>query len=120
MLQVPIFHVNGEDPEAVAQAVQLAMDFRAEFQSDVFIDMYGYRRLGHNETDEPTFTQPVLYRKIAARPNVRESYLNHLLEFKNVSREEADEILRARQGKSGTGTAGASKRRNAKLCPNGA
>jgi 2-oxoglutarate dehydrogenase E1 component len=93
MLQVPIFHVNGEDPEAVAQVVQLAMDFRAEFQSDVFIDMYGYRRLGHNETDEPTFTQPVLYRKIAERPNVREGYLEHLLELKNISREEADKIL---------------------------
>jgi 2-oxoglutarate dehydrogenase E1 component len=93
MLQVPIFHVNGEDPEAVAQVVQLAMDFRAEFQSDVFIDMYGYRRHGHNETDEPTFTQPLLYRKIAARKNVREGYLEHLLQFKNVSREEADKIL---------------------------
>jgi 2-oxoglutarate dehydrogenase E1 component len=93
MLQVPIFHVNGEDPEAVAQVVQLAMDFRAEFQSDVVIDMYGYRRLGHNETDEPTFTQPVLYRKIAERPNVREGYLEHLLELKNVPREEADKIL---------------------------
>src|SRR5580700_6737349 len=89
MLQVPIFHVNGEDPEAVAQVVQMAMDFRTEFQSDVFIDMYGYRRLGHNETDEPSFTQPVLYRKIAARPNIRDSYLNHLLDLKNVSREEA-------------------------------
>ena len=93
MLQVPIFHVNGEDPEAVAQVVQLAMDFRAEFQADVVIDMYGYRRLGHNETDEPTFTQPVLYRKIAERPNVREGYLEHLLELKNVSREEADKIM---------------------------
>jgi 2-oxoglutarate dehydrogenase E1 component len=93
MLQVPIFHVNGEDPEAVAQVVQLAMDFRAEFQSDVFIDMYGYRRLGHNETDEPTFTQPLLYRKIAERPNIREGYLEHLLELKKVAREEADKIL---------------------------
>ena len=99
MLQVPIFHVNGEDPEAVAQVVQLAMDFRAEFQSDVFIDMYGYRRLGHNETDEPTFTQPVLYRKIAERPNVREGYLEHLLELKNVLREEADKILTERHAK---------------------
>ncbi len=99
MLQVPIFHVNGEDPEAVAQVVQLAMDFRAEFQSDVFIDMYGYRRLGHNETDEPTFTQPLLYRKIAGRPNVREGYLEHLLAFKNVSREEADQILAERHAK---------------------
>ena len=93
MLQIPIFHVNGEDPEAVAQVVQLAMDFRAEFQSDVFIDMYGYRRLGHNETDEPAFTQPLLYRKIAQRSNIREGYLGHLLEHKNVSREEADQIL---------------------------
>jgi 2-oxoglutarate dehydrogenase E1 component len=93
MLQVPIFHVNGEDPEAVAQVVQMAMDFRTEFKSDVFIDMYGYRRLGHNETDEPAFTQPVLYRKIAARPNIRDSYLERLLELKNISREEADKIL---------------------------
>ena len=97
MLQVPIFHVNGEDPEAVAQVVQLAMDFRAEFQSDVFIDMYGYRRLGHNETDEPAFTQPLLYRKIVARPNIRDSYLSHLLELKNVSREEAANILTERR-----------------------
>ena len=93
MLQVPIFHVNGEDPEAVAQVVQLAMDFRTEFQSDVFIDMYGYRRRGHNETDEPSFTQPLLYQQIAERPNVREGYLEHLLGLKNVSREEADKIL---------------------------
>jgi 2-oxoglutarate dehydrogenase E1 component len=99
MLQAPIFHVNGEDPEAVAQVVQLAMDFRAEFQTDVFIDMYGYRRLGHNETDEPTFTQPLLYRAIAQRPNVREGYLHHLLQLKSVSREEADEIGRQRHEK---------------------
>ena len=99
MLQVPIFHVNGEDPEAVAQVVQLAMDFRAEFQSDVFIDMYGYRRLGHNETDEPGFTQPALYRKIAERPNVRDSYLDRLLESKKVTRAEADKILNECQAK---------------------
>lgn len=97
MLQAPIFHVNGEDPEAVAQVVQLAMDFRHEFQSDVFIDMYGYRRLGHNETDEPAYTQPLLYRAIAKRPDVREGYLEHLLELKSVTREEAEEIVRARR-----------------------
>ncbi|HEX5221533.1 MAG TPA: 2-oxoglutarate dehydrogenase E1 component [Verrucomicrobiae bacterium] len=99
MLQSPIFHVNGEDPEAAAQVVQLAMDFRREFQSDVFIDMYGYRRLGHNETDEPTFTQPRLYRAIESRPNVSEGYLEHLLEHGSVSREEADEIARRRREK---------------------
>jgi 2-oxoglutarate dehydrogenase E1 component len=58
MLQIPIFHVNGENPEAVAQVVRLAMDFRREFKRDVVIDMYCYRKLGHNETDEPGFTQP--------------------------------------------------------------
>src|SRR4029078_8766719 len=71
MLQIPIFHVNGEDPEAVAQVVRLGMDFRREFQRDVVINMYSYRRLGHNEGDEPTFTQPVLYRAIAQRTPLR-------------------------------------------------
>ncbi len=92
MLQIPIFHVNGEDPEAVAQVVQLAMDFRREFKRDVVIDMYSYRRLGHNEGDEPFFTQPVLYRAIKQRKPVREGYLDHLLQLKGVTREEADEI----------------------------
>jgi 2-oxoglutarate dehydrogenase E1 component len=99
MLQVPIFHVNGEDPEAVAQVVQVAMDFRAEFQMDAFIDMHGYRRWGHNETDEPAFTQPELYRKIKERPSVREGYLEHLLAGQKISREEADQIMAARQAR---------------------
>jgi 2-oxoglutarate dehydrogenase E1 component len=92
MLQIPIFHVNGEDPEAVAQVVVLAMGFRHEFQSDVVIDMYGYRRRGHNEGDEPAFTQPLLYRAIRDRKPVREGYLDHLLRLGGVAREEADEI----------------------------
>lgn len=92
MLQIPIFHVNGEDPEAVAQVVRVAMDFRARFKRDVVIDMYCYRKLGHNEADEPSFTQPMLYQAIAKRPSVRESYLQHLLTLGGVSREEADEI----------------------------
>src|SRR5918996_620941 len=64
MLQIPIFHVNGEDPEAVAHVVRLAMDFRRTFKRDVVVDMYCYRRRGHNEADEPAFTQPVMYRAI--------------------------------------------------------
>ena len=96
MLQSPIFHVNGEDPEAVAQVVRLAMDFREEFHRDVFIDMYGYRRLGHNEGDEPSFTQPVLYQAIEKRKSVREGYLDHLLNLGGLSREEAAEITRQR------------------------
>ncbi|MFN0241481.1 MAG: 2-oxoglutarate dehydrogenase E1 component [Planctomycetota bacterium] len=97
MLQIPIFHVNGEDPEAVAQVVALAMDFRHEFKSDVVIDMYGYRRRGHNEGDEPAFTQPVLYNAIRSRKPVREGYLDHLLALGNVKRDEADEIARDRR-----------------------
>jgi 2-oxoglutarate dehydrogenase E1 component len=97
MLQVPIFHVNGENPEAVAQVVRLSMDFRREFQTDVFIDMYGYRRWGHNETDEPSFTQPVLYRAIEQRPSVREGYLKHLLELNGVTADEAEKIAADRR-----------------------
>jgi 2-oxoglutarate dehydrogenase E1 component len=92
MLQSPIFHVNGEDPDAVALCLRMAMDFRAEFQRDVFIDMYGYRKLGHNETDEPAFTHPQLYKTISRRRSVREAYLDHLLKLGEVTREEADEI----------------------------
>ncbi|MDB6022904.1 MAG: 2-oxoglutarate dehydrogenase, subunit, partial [Pedosphaera sp.] len=97
MVQGPIFHVNGEDPEAVAQVVQLAMDFRSTFKRDVFIDMYGYRRLGHNEGDEPSFTQPLLYRAINQRKSVREGYLEHLLKLNEITREEADKIAAQRR-----------------------
>jgi 2-oxoglutarate dehydrogenase E1 component len=96
MLQIPIFHVNGEDPEAVAQVVRLAMDFRQKFQRDVVIDMFGYRRLGHNEGDEPSFTQPVLYKAIQRRKSVREGYLDHLLALGGLTREEAENIARTR------------------------
>lgn len=92
MLDIPIFHVNGEDPEAVAQVVQLAVDFRDKFGRDVFIDMYGYRRHGHNEGDEPAFTQPLLYAAISRRKSVRDGYLEHLLKLSGVAKEEADQI----------------------------
>ena len=97
MLQIPIFHVNGEDPEAVAQVVELAMEFRKEFHRDVVIDMYCYRRLGHNESDEPRFTQPVMYRQIDERPTVRDSYLEKLLKMNGISRDEADKIAERRK-----------------------
>src|SRR5438132_580644 len=97
MLQIPIFHVNGEDPEAVAQVVRLAMDFRRTFKRDVVVDMWCYRRLGHNEGDEPFFTQPLMYRAIKQRKPVREGYLEHLLKLKGVTSREADEIAVSRQ-----------------------
>lgn len=96
MLQIPIFHVNGEDPEAVAQVVKLAMDFREKFQRDVIIDMYCFRRRGHNEGDEPAFTQPTMYDVIRHRKTVFESYLERMLSLNEVTREEADEILERR------------------------
>ncbi len=96
MLQIPIFHVNGEDPEAVAQVVKLSMDFRRQFQRDVVIDMYCYRRLGHNESDEPRFTQPLMYKVIDSRPTVRDSYLKRLLKMQEVTQQEADDIAEMR------------------------
>lgn len=99
MLQIPVFHVNGEDPEAVAQVVRLAMDFRAEFKRDVVIDMYSYRLYGHNESDEPAFTQPIMYRAIRERKSVRESYLDRLLKLSEITREEAEQIETERRDK---------------------
>ncbi|HEV3007248.1 MAG TPA: 2-oxoglutarate dehydrogenase E1 component, partial [Pirellulales bacterium] len=97
MLQIPVFHVNGEDPEAVAQVVRLAMDFRRAFQRDVVIDMLCYRRRGHNESDEPSFTQPLMYRAIERRKSVHQGYLEHLLKLGGVAREEAEKIIATRR-----------------------
>lgn len=75
----PVFHVNGDDIEAVIQAIQIATAYRQEFGRDVFIDLLGYRKYGHNEGDEPKFTQPKLYKSIAKHPSVREIYLKQLI-----------------------------------------
>ncbi len=96
MLQIPIFHVNGEDPESVAQVVNLALDFRERFRRDVVIDMYCYRRRGHNEGDEPSFTQPQLYKAIEERQSVGESYLERLLLLGEITVDEADAIRQQR------------------------
>lgn len=93
MLQIPIIHVNGEHPEPVARAIRLALDFRQKFGKDAVIDMYCYRRYGHNETDEPAYTQPLLYKAIRKRKPVREAYLDSLLSLGEVSREEAEQIV---------------------------
>ncbi len=77
-LPVPIFHVNAEDPEAVVRAARLAIDYRYAFSSDVVIDLIGYRRYGHSEVDDPTVTQPLLYRKIKARPQLWKSYAERI------------------------------------------
>jgi 2-oxoglutarate dehydrogenase E1 component len=79
-IQAPVFHVNGDDPEAVVKCVEIATHYRQEFNSDVFIDMVCYRRHGHNEGDDPKFTQPHLYALIEKHPNPREVYIKYLLE----------------------------------------
>ncbi|HVT72361.1 MAG TPA: 2-oxoglutarate dehydrogenase E1 component [Lacunisphaera sp.] len=92
MIEAPIFHVNGDDPEAVCLVAQLAVDFRVQFKRDVFIDMYCYRKHGHNETDEPSFTQPMLYRKIAAHPHVSALYARRLIAAGTITAEEGEAI----------------------------
>jgi 2-oxoglutarate dehydrogenase E1 component len=89
MIEVPIFHVNGEDPVALAFVTELALDFRQEFGRDVVIDMYCYRRYGHNEGDEPAFTQPDLYDKIGKRPSVAHLYKQQLLDAGVITDDEA-------------------------------
>src|SRR5947208_3045559 len=76
----PVFHVNADDVEALIYTIQLAMEFRQKFHRDVFIDILGYRKYGHNEGDEPRFTQPLLYKAIATHPNPREIYNQKLLQ----------------------------------------
>jgi len=93
MLKVPVFHVNGEDPEAVAQVALLASEWRQRFGMDVVIDMYCYRRYGHNEGDEPRYTQPLMYAIIDKKPTVRQMYVKRLVEMGQVSEEQAEEIL---------------------------
>jgi 2-oxoglutarate decarboxylase len=87
---VPIIHVNADDPEACLAATRLAMMYKAEFDADVVIDLVGYRRYGHNEGDEPAYTQPLLYAKIGKHPSVRERYRDTLAAAGVVSADEAD------------------------------
>ncbi len=97
MLRCPVFHVNGEDPEAVAQAVTLATEYRQRFHGDVVLDLFCYRKYGHNEGDEPRFTQPEMYAAIDRKQTVREVYIQHLVKTGKVSVEQAEEIKGRRQ-----------------------
>jgi multifunctional 2-oxoglutarate metabolism enzyme len=93
MVQAPIFHVNGDDPEACVRVAKLAFAFRQEFNKDVVIDMVCYRRWGHNEADDPALTQPLMYAKIDERRSVRKLYTETLVNRGDLSVEEADAVL---------------------------
>jgi 2-oxoglutarate dehydrogenase E1 component len=94
---IPILHVNADDPEACLAAIRLAMAYRATYRDDVLIDLVGYRRFGHNEGDEPAYTQPLLYRKIESHPSVRAQWAERLISEEVLSQEEAsameDEVV---------------------------
>lgn len=93
MIQAPIFHVNGDDPEAVVHVARIATEFRHEFKRDVVIDMFCYRRHGHNEADEPMFTNPLMYKAIAGHPTTREIYAKKLIGEGIISETDADKMV---------------------------
>ncbi len=93
MVQAPIIHVNGDDPEAVVRVARLAFAYRREFGSDVVIDLVCYRRRGHNEADEPSYTQPLMYQRIEAHRSVRKLYLERLVNTGELTVEQGEELL---------------------------
>jgi 2-oxoglutarate dehydrogenase E1 component len=95
VVQAPIFHVNGDDPEAVVHVARIATEYQQEFKQDVIIDMFCYRRYGHNESDEPSFTQPIMYRAIADHKTTRQLYEEQLISEGLMNREETGHIKEA-------------------------
>ena len=94
MVEAPIFHVNGDDPEAVLFVTRLAMDFRQAFHKDVVIDIVCFRKLGHNEQDEPAVTQPLMYKKIAQHPGTRKLYADRLITQKVIGEGEPEAMIK--------------------------
>ena len=96
MTQLPIFHINGDDPEAAYRVLQIALEYRQEFNKDVVLDLIGFRRLGHNETDEPSYTQPLMYARVKAHPGVRTVYAKRLIKEGVVTEEEVNNLIAER------------------------
>ena len=94
MIQAPVFHVNGDDPESVVRVSRLAFEYRQEFHKDVVIDLVCYRRRGHNEGDEPSYTQPMMYKLVEAKRSTRKLYTEALIGRGDITVEEAEEVLR--------------------------
>ncbi|MCA3850893.1 2-oxoglutarate dehydrogenase E1 component, partial [Burkholderia sp.] len=95
MIEAPVLHVNGDDPEAVVLAIQIAIDYRMQFHKDVVIDIVCFRKLGHNEQDTPAVTQPLMYKKIAQHPGTRALYAEKLVQQGVITAEDADSYVKA-------------------------
>lgn len=93
MTQLPIFHINSDDPEAAYRTLQIALDFRQEFNKDVVLDVVGFRKLGHNETDEPSYTQPLMYQRVKAHPGVRTIYAKRLIKEGVLDEAEVNQMI---------------------------
>ena len=96
MTQLPIFHINGDDPEAAFRTLRIALDYRQEFNKDVVLDVIGFRRLGHNEGDEPSYTQPLMYARVKAHPGVRAIYAARLVREGVLSEADVEAMIKAR------------------------
>jgi 2-oxoglutarate dehydrogenase E1 component len=95
MIEAPILHVNGDDPEAVVMVAEIALDFRMKFHKDVVVDMVCFRTLGHNEQDEPMVTQPLMYKIIGRHPGTRKLYADKLEAEGVISAGQADMMVKA-------------------------
>ena len=95
MIEAPVLHINGDDPEAVVLATQIALDYRMQFKKDVVLDIICYRKLGHNEQDTPALTQPLMYKKIAKHPGTRKLYADKLIAQGVIAEDEGDKMVAA-------------------------
>ena len=120
MIQAPIFHVNGDDPEAVVRVARLAFEYRQAFNKDVVIDLVCYRRRGHNEGDDPSMTNPRMYKIIDPKRSVRKLYTEELIGRGDITVEDAEELLRDYQSAARAGLQGDPRRRRHRAHPAGA
>ncbi|HEV8587599.1 MAG TPA: multifunctional oxoglutarate decarboxylase/oxoglutarate dehydrogenase thiamine pyrophosphate-binding subunit/dihydrolipoyllysine-residue succinyltransferase subunit, partial [Pyrinomonadaceae bacterium] len=96
MTQLPIFHINGDDPEAAYRTMRIALDYRQKYHKDVVLDVVGFRRLGHNETDEPSYTQPLMYQRVKEHPGVRTVYAKRLIKEGVIDEAGANQLIEER------------------------